>query len=243
MSYRISCSYTWPHKTYAQFRHVVCLQTLLCIPVFKCNPPHSGHNPIMSSIFSEIDIPFVVCVIYWSLPTSGSPQEIAWNGPKLVYDCVVWAGAVMVLILCPPHLGIYIKLICIVFMECLLKLVNSAAAPGWLCRSKHPAGSAVVHIASSLWCTLQPNRKPITHDELTACRLRGFRGRTRAARVNVDQLHSEHVRGMATDRLLMRPLSALVLSSPPGAPVDALHLISIEFHSTELVYSKYACFN
>lgn len=104
--------------------------------VFKCNPPQSsGHNPIVSSIFTEIDIPFVVCVIYWSLPTSGSPQEIAWNGPKLVYDCVVWAGAVMVLILCPPLLGIYIKLICIVFMECLLKLVNSTAASGWWCSS------------------------------------------------------------------------------------------------------------
>ena len=112
--------------------------------VFKCNPPQSsGHNPIVSSIFTEIDIPFVVCVIYWSLPTSGSPQEIAWNGPKLVYDCVVWAGAVMVLILCPPLLGIYIKLICIVFMECLLKLVNSTAASGWWCSSKHPGGSAV----------------------------------------------------------------------------------------------------
>lgn len=93
--------------------------------------------------FTEIDIPFVVCVIYWSLPTSGSPQEIAWNGPKLVYDCVVWAGAVMVLILCPPLLGIYIKLICIVFMECLLKLVNSTAASGWWCSSKHPGGSVV----------------------------------------------------------------------------------------------------
>lgn len=69
----------------------------------------------MSSIFSEIDIPFVVCVIYWSLPTSGSPQEIAWNGPKLVYDCVVWAAAVVPLILYPPHLGICFKLICIVF--------------------------------------------------------------------------------------------------------------------------------
>lgn len=110
--------------------------------VFKCNPPQSsGHNPIVSSIFTEIDIPFVVCVIYWSLPTSGSPQEIAWNGPKLVYDCVVWAGAVMVLILCPPLLGIYIKLICIVFMECLLKLVNSTAASGWWCSFKHPGGS------------------------------------------------------------------------------------------------------
>lgn len=65
-------------------------------------------------------------------------------------------------------------------------------------------------------------------------------GRPRAVRVNIDQLH---VRGMATDRLLMRLLSALVLSSPPGAPVDALHLISIEFHSTGLVYSKYICFN
>lgn len=55
--------------------------------------------------------------------------------------------------------------------------------------------------------------------------------------------NGEYVHGMATDRLLMRPLSALVLSSPPGAPVDALHLISIEFHSTGLVYSKYICFN
>lgn len=53
----------------------------------------------------------------------------------------------------------------------------------------------------------------------------------------------ESVRRMATDRLLMRPLSALVLSSPPGTPVDALHHISIEFHSTELVYSKYICLN
>lgn len=59
----------------------------------------------------------------------------------------------------------------------------------------------------------------------------------------MDQLHGESVRGMATDRLLMSPLSALVLSSPPGAPVYALHLISIEFHSTGLVYSKYMCLN
>lgn len=110
--------------------------------VFKCNPPQcSGRNPIVSSIFTEIGISFVVCVIYWSLPTSGSPQEIAWNGLKLVYDCVVWAGAVMVLILCPPLLGIYIKLICIVFMECLLELVNSAAASGRWCSSKHPGGA------------------------------------------------------------------------------------------------------
>lgn len=93
---------------------------------------------IVSSIFTEIDIPFVVCVIYWSLPTSGSPQEIAWNGPKLVYDCVVWAGAVMVLILCPPLLGIYIKLICIVFMEGPLKLVNSTAASGGELRFQTP---------------------------------------------------------------------------------------------------------
>lgn len=89
-------------------------------------PVHSsGHNPISSSVFTEIDIPFVVGVIYWSLPTSGSPQEIAWNGPKLVYDCVVWVGAVMALILCPPLFGIYIKLICIVFMESLLESGNS----------------------------------------------------------------------------------------------------------------------
>lgn len=66
---------------------------------------------------------FGVRVIYWSPPTSGSPPEIAWNGPKLVYDCVVWAGAVMALILCPPLSGIYIKLICIVFMENLSELV------------------------------------------------------------------------------------------------------------------------
>lgn len=93
------------------YRLSLCLFKL----VLKCHPPHSGHNPIMSSIFSGIDIPFVVCVIYWSLPTSGSPQEIAWNGPKLVYDCAVSAAAVVALILCPPHLGICFKLICIVF--------------------------------------------------------------------------------------------------------------------------------
>lgn len=126
--------------------------------VFKCNPPQSsGHNPIVSSIFTEIDIPFVVCVIYWSLPTSGSPQEIAWNGPKLVYDCVVWAGAVMVLILCPPLLGIYIKLICIVFMECLLKLVNSTAASGWWCSSKHPGGCVVEY---------EPQLSKIPHNKI-----------------------------------------------------------------------------
>lgn len=132
-------------------RCVFKLSLLLFKLVFKCNPPQSsGHNPIVSSIFTEIDISFVVCVIYWSLPTSGSPQEIAWNGPKLVYDCVVWAGAVMVLILCPPLLGIYIKLICIVFMECLLELVNSTAASGWLRRSKHPGGSAEEYELSQL---------------------------------------------------------------------------------------------
>lgn len=124
--------------------HVFKLSVVLFKLVFKCSHlQSSGHNPIVSAIFTEIDIPFVVCVIYWSLPTSGSPQEIAWNGPKLVYDCVVWVGAVMVLILCPPLLGIYIKLICIVFMECLLKLVNSTAVSGRRCRSKHPGGRVV----------------------------------------------------------------------------------------------------
>lgn len=192
-------------------------------------------------------------MIYWSLPTSGSPQEIAWNGPKLVYDCVVWAGAVMVLILCPPLLGIYIKLICIVFMECLLELVNSTAASGWWRSSKHAGGSAVEYKLSEM-----PHNNIGTQTEgvykcwscggqrsQAACWLPilGLAGQSRVLRVNVDQLHSESVRGMATDRLLMRPLSALVLSCPPGAPVDALHLISIEFHSTGLVYSKYICLN
>lgn len=208
--------------------------------------------------FTEIDIPFVVCVIYWSLPTSGSPQEIAWNGPKLVYDCAVWAGAVMALILCPPLLGIYIKLICIVFMECLLKLVNSTAASGWWCGSKHPGGSVVEY---------RPRLSKVPHNKIgvwneeardcLSCCWGGVKGhwvqhapatvrvwgQCRAVRVNMDQLHGEYVRGMATDRPLMRPLSALVLLSPPGAPVDAPHLISIEFHSTGLVYSKYVCFN
>lgn len=104
--------------------------------VLKCHPAHPGHNPIMSSIFSGIDIPFVVCVIYWSLPTSGSPQEIAWNGPKLVYDCVVWAGAVVALILCPPHLGICFKLICIVFR---------GAAAGALILPRLQAGAAAAN--------------------------------------------------------------------------------------------------
>lgn len=117
---------------------------LLFQQVFKCNPLQShGHNPLVSSIFTKIDISFVVCVIYWSILTSGSPQEIAWNGPKLVYDCVVWASTVMLLILCPPLLGVYIKLICIVFMECLFKLVNSTAASGWWCNFNHTGDSAV----------------------------------------------------------------------------------------------------
>lgn len=113
----------------------------------------------MSPIFTEIDILFVVCVIYWSLPTSGSPQEIAWNGPKLVYDCAVWVGAVMVLILCLPLLGIYIKLICIVFMECLLELVNSTPASGWWCRSKHPGDFAVEFELQPRLKTLQNYRE------------------------------------------------------------------------------------
>lgn len=69
------------------------------------------------------------------------------------------------------------------------------------------------------------------------------KGQSRVVRVNVDQLHGESVHGMATDRLLMRPLSGLVLSSPPGTPVDVLYHISIEFHSTGLVYSKCICLN
>lgn len=70
-----------------------------------------------------------------------------------------------------------------------------------------------------------------------------LRGESRVVRVNVDQLHGEPVQGMATDRLLMRPLSGLVLFSSPGAPVDVLYHISIEFHSTGLVYGKYICLN
>lgn len=63
------------------------------------------------------------------------------------------------------------------------------------------------------------------------------------AGVFADQLYVEPLHGKATDRLLMRPLSGLVLPSPPGAPVDVLRHISIEFHSTGLVYSKYICLN
>lgn len=120
--------------------------------VLKCHPAHPGHNPIMSSIFSGIDIPFVVCVIYWSLPTSGSPQEIAWNGPKLVYDCAVWAGAVVALILCPPHLGICFKLICIVFR---------GAAAGALILPGLQAGAAATNPPSA-WASKQQSQNSVT---------------------------------------------------------------------------------
>lgn len=53
----------------------------------------------------------------------------------------------------------------------------------------------------------------------------------------------EPVPGKATDKLLMRPLSARVLSSAPGPAEDAPHPSSIEFHSTGLVYNKYVSFN
>lgn len=164
----------------------------------------------------------------------------------------------MVLILCPPLLGIYIKLICIVFMECLLELVNSTTASGWWCCSKHPGGSVVEYIRLSTlkYLTIKLGHK-MWHkslnvfylvgskaecDTMQTCRSAVF-SQSRVVRVNVDQLHGESVHGMATDRLLMRPLSGLVLSSPPGAPVDVLYHISIEFHSTGLVYSKYICLN
>lgn len=181
----------------------------------------------MSSIFSEIDIPFVVCVIYWSLPTSGSPQEIAWNGPKLVYDCAVWAAAVVALILCPPHLGICFKLICIVFR---------GVAAGALILPALQAGDAVPN----------PPREPQSQDSVTAGdedESPPTAGCLGAAIVNVDGLRGKRVHGKATDKLLMRPLSARVLSSAPGPSEDALHLNSIEFHSTGLVYNKYVCFN
>lgn len=61
--------------------------------------------------------------------------------------------------------------------------------------------------------------------------------------MNMDELCGERLHGKTTDKLLMRPLSALVLSSAPRASEDALHLISIELNSTGLVYNKYVCFN
>lgn len=181
----------------------------------------------MSSIFSEIDIPFVVCVIYWSLPTSGGPQEIAWNGPKLVYDCAVWAAAVVALILCPPHLGICFKLICIVF---------HGEAAGALILPALQAGDA----APNLRAEQQSQNSVTVGDEDKSPPTAGCSG---AGIVNTDELRGERVHGKATDKLLMRPLSAPVLSSAPGATEDAPHLISIEFHSTGLVYNKYVCFN
>lgn len=43
-------------------------------------------------------------------------------------------------------------------------------------------------------------------------------------RVNVDQLQCESVHGMATDRLLMRPLSGLILSSRGTGGCSVPHL-------------------
>lgn len=46
------------------FLFVFLFVSFLFKTIFKCNPPKSGPNPIMSSISTEIDIPSVVCVIY-----------------------------------------------------------------------------------------------------------------------------------------------------------------------------------
>lgn len=101
----------------------------------------------------------------------------------------MWAGAVMVLILCPPLLGIYIKLICIVFMECLLELVNSTAASGWWSTPKHPGGFVVEN---------KPQLSKIPHsetatqiEEVRNCLSRGVKGCGAQQRAHYVSLVSE----------------------------------------------------